>query len=89
MTTVAKGTKKPSHSSNMSLPTIEFLMKGQVLGGKGIVGYPLPWKPICCHGNQKSEFYGSMQNFKAYGYSVGLEKDNQISFTVETIRASE
>ncbi len=53
MTTVAKGAKKPSHSSNMSLATMEFLMKGQVLGGKRIVGYPLPQKPICCHGNQK------------------------------------
>ena len=45
MTTVAKGTKKPSHGSNMSLATMEFLMKGQVLGGKRIVGYLLPWKP--------------------------------------------
>ena len=53
MATVAKGTKKPSHGSNMSLATIEFLTKGQVLDGKVIVGYPFPWKPICCHGNQK------------------------------------
>ncbi len=65
MATVAEGTKKPSHGSNMSLATIEFLMKGQVLDGKGIVGYPLPRKPICCHGNQKREFCGIILNFKA------------------------
>ncbi len=59
MTTVAKGTKKPSHGSNISLTTMEFLMKGQVLSGKRIVGYPLPWNQICCHGNQK-EFCGSI-----------------------------
>ena len=38
MTTVAKGAEKPSHGSNISL------MKGQVLVGKRIVGYLLPWK---------------------------------------------
>ncbi len=45
MTMVAKGNKKPSHDSNISLPTMEFLMKGHVLGRKRIAGHPLPWKP--------------------------------------------
>ncbi len=31
MTTVAKGPKKPSNGSNISLSTMDFLMKGHVL----------------------------------------------------------
>ena len=45
MTTVAMGTKNPSHSSNVSLKTVGFLMKGPELGGKRTAGNPLPWKP--------------------------------------------
>ncbi len=38
MTKVAKGNKKPSHSSNMSLATVEFLMKVKCWMGKVLWG---------------------------------------------------
>ncbi len=65
MTTVAMGTKKPSHGSNISLATMEFLTKGQFLGGKRIVGYLLPWKPnLLTWQHKKKEFCGSIWIFK-------------------------
>ncbi len=55
MATVAKGTKKRSNGSNISLLTIEFSMKGQVLVGKRIVGYLLLWKPNLLPWQPKNE----------------------------------
>ncbi len=90
MTTVAKGTKKPSQGSNISLATMEFLMKGQVLGGKRIVGYLLPRKPIYCHGNQKIDFFADQFRILGHKFQHFLCEINafftlsNLSITMET-----
>ena len=66
MTTVAKGTKKPSHSSNMSLATIEFLLKGHFLGGKRDCGVPVTMETkFVAMATKKKDSRGSIRNFKA------------------------
>ncbi len=73
MTMVAKGPKKHSNGSNISLPTMDFLMKGHVLGVKRIVGTRYHGDQMCCHGNQKREFGGSIRNFKAKTMSIRVQ----------------
>ena len=72
MATVAKGTEKPSRGSNISPVTMEFLMKGQVLGGKRIVWYLLPWKPNLLPWQPKTESCGSIRNFKAQAMRISV-----------------
>ncbi len=84
MTTVAIGTQNPSHSSNISLKTMECLMKGPVFGGKRTVGNPLPWKPNLLSWQPKEkEFCGSIWNLRPWNFnersSVGREVNSHAS----------